>query len=284
LVALGETGRDLASEGLVLTYNATSPANVVIDGKGREVDLSGNATGPLITVETGVTLTLENITLKGLKSDFDAINNDASLIWVKGGGTLILQGDAVIRDNNNVTNGNDSGGGVCVHAGGVLTMEGGKISGNGASRGGGVFVHGGGQFTMNGGEISGNRANDGGGVLTWWEAGRFDMYGGIISNNTAERGGGVFVFDDTQAYSHDYGTFFKYPGGIIYGSDGGPLSNIATDASNAGHAVRTGYPEFADYGVIRIRDQTAGENENISIHHDAEWGDFIGEGDWVLIE
>jgi hypothetical protein len=55
---------------------------------------------PVITVKSGVTLTLKNITFKGLKSgnDHDTGNNTAPVIWVDGG-NLVMGYGAVICDN-----------------------------------------------------------------------------------------------------------------------------------------------------------------------------------------
>jgi hypothetical protein len=60
---------------------------VIIDGGERTVDLTGSAnSSPLITVGTGVTLTLRNITFKGLNATGDGTNNIVSLIKVESGG------------------------------------------------------------------------------------------------------------------------------------------------------------------------------------------------------
>jgi hypothetical protein len=87
---------------------------VVIDGGGRVIDLTGSATGsPLITVDSGVTLTLKNITFKGID------NNTAPLIKVMTGGALVLDTGAVLTENKNP---DSNGGGVSVE-GGTLTMK-----------------------------------------------------------------------------------------------------------------------------------------------------------------
>jgi hypothetical protein len=171
---------DLGTGGLSLT-TSTSPVSVTIDGGGRVVDLTGSANGnPLITVNSGVTLTLKNITFKGLKAGdgTDTADNNAPVIQVSGG-TLVLGDGAVIKDN--VSSGN--GGGVQV-ASGTFRVDGGKISGNKAANGGGVN----GTVTLNSGEISGNNAvtGSGGGVN-----GTVAISGGEISGNTAVNGGGV---------------------------------------------------------------------------------------------
>jgi hypothetical protein len=115
-------GTNLANEGLVLTYPSTSPAEVVINGCGGEIDLIGTPNNaPLITVRSGVTLTLRNITLKGLDKTNDQAGDDADntapVILVKSGGTLIVENGAGIKDNTN-TNGKNK---VECESGGVLS-------------------------------------------------------------------------------------------------------------------------------------------------------------------
>jgi hypothetical protein len=130
--------------GLVLD-STNSPASVTIDGQERTVRLDANsAGGSLITVGAGVTLTLKNITLAGKDG------NNAALVRVEAGGTLILEDGAVIRDNKN-TAGN--GGGVAVGVGGTLTMEGGTINGNADYE---VYVDKDGAVVKTGGIIGGN--------------------------------------------------------------------------------------------------------------------------------
>jgi hypothetical protein len=196
-VSFQASGQDFGLSGLVLD-SGTSPAAVVINGNGRTVDLTGAANGkPLITVGAGVTLTLKNITLKGLKSGDDGVNNTASIVLITEGGHLILESGTLITGNYCTTP--STGGGVtmaCTTGSASLTMNGGEISGNTATNqsGGGVFIDAGNSewssFTMNGGTISGNTGTYGGGVAVYDNV-HIIMNGGIISGNTSTQGGGV---------------------------------------------------------------------------------------------
>ncbi|MFP3090522.1 hypothetical protein LQZ21_09375 [Treponema sp. TIM-1] len=257
----------LEPAGAVLTAS-NSPAYVRIDGRGRRVWLTGAPTGQgVITVGSGVTLYLRNITLAGIGS------NDAPLINVERGGILVLEHGAVIEGN---TNTNGKGGGI--YNKGTFIMKGGEISGNKAGNGSGVYTTeaifileagkitgntandwGGGvyqdqgTFTMKGGEISGNEAVTlpGGGVHIY--SGTFKMEGGEISGNktTTSRGGGVFQL---------YGTFIK-TGGIIYGNTtpGRTENNTALN----GHAV------YLDKG--KIRDADAGPGVRLYAKWSGSW-------------
>jgi hypothetical protein len=226
--------------------------------------------GTLITVGSGVELTLKNVTFQGLA------DNTAPLVRVTGdGGTkgvLILDTGAVITGNTNVGNSdeNNAGGGVMV-SGGVFRMKAGaairdntsKKTGGNNLGGGGVGVVNGGTFIMEGGTISGNVVQDtgtswghlggGGGVMVY--QGTFNMEGGTIENNTATGstsssdfayggfGGGVSV---------NYligGTFFKTAGSItgntadergnqvfvLLESDGGTYESFFTYVSRNGN-------------------------------------------------
>ncbi|MDR0720787.1 MAG: hypothetical protein LBF78_14215 [Treponema sp.] len=197
------------------------------DTAGREVSLSDG--GSLFTVESGVTLNVENLTLKG-RGNIESFANGSALVRVRSGGALRLKAGAVITGNYTTTN---HGGGVKVEENAEFTMEGGTISGNTSGIGGGVGVDKG-TFTMKGGEISGNTATEwgGGGVQVFLSNdgraaglsgnGSFTMEGGTISNNTAKGGGGV-----------EAGGSFTLKGGTI--SD-----NIAQDGDADGGGVKVG--------------------------------------------
>jgi hypothetical protein len=157
---------DLGTTEWVLTANSTSPAHLTIDGGDRVIDLTGSpvaAPAPLITVNSGVTLVLRNITFKGLKKDAaeGEANNTAPVIAVEGG-TLILGTGAVICDNTSEgANGIDWGGTTGAGAAGTGGNDGGHGSYGPAGTGGegvigGVLVSGG-TFIMEAGvEISDN--------------------------------------------------------------------------------------------------------------------------------
>jgi hypothetical protein len=149
----------------------------------------------VITVKSGVTLYLRNITLAGIG------DNTAPLITVVAGRTLVLEDGAAVEGNTNTNTNTSYGGGV--NNAGAFIMEGGEISGNTAVYIGGGGVYNAGTFTMKAGEISGNTADlpsstsynsgRGGGVYNRG-AGSFTMKGGKISDNNARTsGGGVYM-------------------------------------------------------------------------------------------
>jgi hypothetical protein len=257
---------------------ANSPPSVVIDGGNRVVGYAGYDGLFSITVGSGVSLTLRNITLQ----DGKGTSATAPFVLVEAGGVLILEEGAVIRGH---TNNSSNGGGVYVEAGGTLIMKGGEISGNTTNgNGGAVHVAGaipyvpagpdpntepeilavpvGGAFTMQGGTISGNNATNGsGGAVyvggprvirgqTGVSGGTFNMQGGTISGNTATngRGGGVYVAGPA-AGGVPGGTFVK-SNGAIYGDGAGN----ANTASGSGTVSGSGIAVYVQGG--RYRDDT----------------------------
>jgi hypothetical protein len=213
--------------------NKTVGVTLMTDGPERTIQLGSN--GSLFTVNSGVTLTLEdNVTLKGIAS------NTVSLVSIQRSGTFTMNGGEI---SGNTASYYYGGGGGGVYLYGTFTMSGGKISGNTASHGGGVYVSYSGTFTMSGGEISGNTASYNGGVSV---EGRFTMSGGEISGNTASRGGGVSVSHGTFTMSGGeisgntasfYGGGVDVSGGTFTMSGGEISGNTTSTYSSCGGGV-----------------------------------------------
>jgi hypothetical protein len=257
-----------------LSYSGKNNISITLRGIDAERTISLSSNGSFFTVQSGVTLILDNnITLQGHN------NNNASLVYVISSGKLIMNTGSKISGNQKVFYSNSSypdsndGGGVYVYNG-TFTMNGGEISGNTAfingfsssssisSCGGGVYVESG-TFTMNDGVISGNTASAsavyarsyGGGVYV---NGIFTMNGGEISGNTAfcsgpypsPYGGGVYVYS---------GTFTKTDG-TIYGYVDANSNIVKNDfgvVSNRGHAV------YVNTTPGKFRESTAGPTVNL---------------------
>jgi hypothetical protein len=206
----------------------TSPPSVVIDGGNRVVGYRAAAYGEnlFITVGSGVSLTLRNITLRGGPTTTTGV----PFVWVEAGGALILEEGAVIRGH---TNNGSNGCGVYVAAGGTLIMKGGEIRNNTTNQNGGaVHVASDGSFTMQGGTISGNTATGGnGGGVYVAPGGAFTMQGGTISGNTATGGNGGGVYVAGPAGGVPGGMFVK-SNGAIYGAGAGN-TNTATGSGSA---------------------------------------------------
>jgi hypothetical protein len=106
-----------------LSYNKPG-VSIRLTGIGSERTITLSSNGSLFAVGLGVTLIIDkNITLKGRSS------NDAQLVIVNRGGTLIMKTGAAITGNIVSTK---PGAGVFVN-GGNFMMDGGTITGNTAS-------------------------------------------------------------------------------------------------------------------------------------------------------
>jgi hypothetical protein len=162
------------------TARPNCPTEVIIEGNGKTVTLTG--VGALLNVGRNITLTLRNITLKGITGNW------YPLLYVTGG-TVRLEDGGIIRDNKN----NQTGGGAAVFEGSFY-LAGGEIRDNSAGiNGGGIAVYGTGSFYMSGGEIRDNSAaGDGGGLWASSTGGVF-LTGGAISHNAANQGGGMYI-------------------------------------------------------------------------------------------
>ena len=219
--------------------------------------------GNLFSVDSNITLILQDIVLKGTN------DNNKALVLVGPRGKLVLKSGSKITSNNNSPT---RGGGVNIN-GGVLEMNDGcEISdniagagyGNSASVGGGIYVENKGTVLIYGGLISGNRARPNIFIGSGVGAGIFitgnsnvTMFGGEILKNSAESyGGGIFIDDSGSSFIKSIA-----PGavtsGIIYGKTG--------DNANTPGAI------YRNFGTKQRRDVTLGGYDEISSKTDEGW-------------
>ena len=211
-----------------------------------------------IRIEGSVTIDLNG---KTMRWNDDENSRFHAAFSVQNGSHLTLtdssNGNGAISDFGNSS--------VHVLAGGVFTMNGGKLLGGTArgsgcgAQGGGVLVDEGGLFVMNGGSIENCWACDGGGVYV---SGTFRMTGGMIQNcGTTEN-----VRQDARGYG---GGVYVSPSGTFEMS-GGSIENCYIDDNNGnGGGVYAG-------GTFTM---TGGTIQNNTV--DEAWG---GEGAGVYVE
>jgi uncharacterized repeat protein (TIGR02543 family) len=232
---------------------ANSPASVTINGGGNGRVITGN--GNSITVGSGITLTLKNITFKKVpfyvaaggklvldnlaivrQCPYMGVTLSGGTLEMRNGSSVMYNGDSGVRMegadsrftmtggtiSNNTAQYSTVGGGVLM-IGGVFTMSGGTISDNVAGNGAGVTVWEGSSatFNMSGGTIKGNRAAaDGGGVYALGST-TFNMTGGRITGNNAGtgfRGGGLYITGNLAGNPQIGGTDPGTGRGWIYGN------------------------------------------------------------------
>lgn len=251
----------------ILSYPGKNNIYIWLIGMGEERTISLSDSGPLFTIDSGVTLILDrNITLKGRSPNTDP------LVIISSEGTLEMNTGAKITDN--------TGGGVNI-SGGKFTMNGGDISGNTVgiefvydsetyNLGGGVYVGSESTFNMYGGAIHGNSSDDLGGGVGVNASGIFTMYGGTIYGNTAEFGAGVFVFEGTFALKNGVisNNITAGSGGGVYASGTFSMNNgtISNNTSDAGGGVYVdSYGTFTMDGGEITSNITAGSGGGVHI-------------------
>lgn len=161
----------------------------------------------------------------------DIYNNTLSMFYVYAGGTLNIQGNAIL--NGNGSNVKHNGFLVYVTSGGTLNISGDAtlknnyfVTYSGQSNAGiGSAVHNDGTVNMSGGTISGNKLTDktdltilqGGGAAIGNQGGTVTVSGGEIAENKGETGGGIWNYSGT----------LNITGGSVHDNTGIYGSNIA---------------------------------------------------------
>jgi hypothetical protein len=124
---------------------------------------------------------------------------DAAGIDVWGSMTLI---DSTVSDNHASSPGQSNGGGIAVHSGASLSLEGSQVTGNSAAAtapsgrfvsGGGIFVNGGATLSVDDSSINGNAA-----LLASSLASPFPIQDGNTDSSSSV-GGGLFLNDGSTA-------------------------------------------------------------------------------------
>ncbi|MGI6336804.1 MAG: Cna B-type domain-containing protein [Eubacteriales bacterium] len=240
------------------TVTVNSAESWSIDVAGAKMQRATGFTGPLVTVVSGGSLTLSDLTMNGGCGTLPdlLINNNTSysntyatgsakapLIVVNSGGFLNVTNGTVLEYNSNKPNTyNDAflengyiGLGGAVYSNGTLTMTGGLIQNCEAQCGGGIYVENG-SFHLSGGTIDHNyarnilgyaetaatyRKNAGGGVYVGNNS-TMVMSGGTVSNNQSSReGGGISLgwLDRTHGKAiYSYTTTLNMTGGTFTGN------------------------------------------------------------------
>lgn len=199
--------------------------------------------GYMISVGPGRVLTLSDITIDGDESQTDS----KSIVSVSG--ELTIDKGTVLQNNKRTSSWYSSGGAVCVHEGGSLTMNDGLVQNCQAEFGGAISVFG--TFVMNGGTIQNNIAsNDGyireagsGGGVGVGNNGAMYFNEGTILGNTASNNGGAIALGDYYTRYIENGTprLFMKGGTIeenIAGANGGGIFvQVNTQARVSGGVI-----------------------------------------------
>lgn len=164
-----------------------------LSAQGGGLTRAAGATGGLLAVQPGASLTLENLQIDGNRAAGAA---SAALVQVGAPATLTLASGCTLQ-NSLVQGAGTTGGGVfATGTGATVAVQEGALVQNCSCTGrggGGLALTQGAQLNMSGGSVSQNSvANYGGGVYLL-DAG-FSMSGGELTGNSAASGGGVALF------------------------------------------------------------------------------------------
>jgi len=202
------------------TYGPTGlpliASSITIDGNGSIIVRRGGPRFRLVAVSNSGDLTLQNVTLSGGSSPYDAalysygygggaINYGSLTIegstisgnaagfggGVFNRGTLIIQ-NSTITKNRASDSIFSSGGGVLNLYGDVTIRDSTILNNSAANKGGGVINRG--PLTIQNSTISGNSASSGGGVSnsSYYGFSSLTVTNSTITGNRADRGGGVY--------------------------------------------------------------------------------------------
>jgi len=230
-------------------------ADVTISGDGANdgVDIFSVGDLRVLTIEAGVTATLEGLVITGGFAD-----------ELKGGGLYIASGATVtLSDSRVIANkAGDAGGGIYVD-GGTLIIEETIISDNSAqTSGGGVGANNKATVQITGSEISGNTATTNGGGLSLVSTQATITRSTIADNQAGNRGGGIDLSGAgtsvTLMASTVSGNMASGQGGGIYA--GGDLDVITSTVAQNMAGTNGGGLAVAPGRTIDILNSTIARN------------------------
>jgi uncharacterized repeat protein (TIGR01451 family) len=215
-----------------ITLGSTLPTITDVDGLtidgGSVVAISGNHSVTAFIVNSGASLTLENLTVKDCNAGIFTGGGIAN------GGTLTII--------NSTLSGNSAseGGAICC---GTITITNSTLSGNSATIGGGVYNSNAGTLTITNSTLSGNSATgSGGAIYNDSNSGTVTITNSTLSGNSADsEGGGIFNQAGgtvTITNSTLSGNSADGEGGGIFNDDGSTVT--ITNSTLSGNSAATG--------------------------------------------
>ena len=287
--------------GTIIVPEMTISDDTTIEGNGNAVTLSGNKVNRVFTVNSGIRLTLDGMTVsKGSAGSGGGLYNN--------GGTVVIQNNSTF-DRNDASS--DSGA-IANVSGGSVTIDNSTISNNtagdaigailngrystltiknnslvtanrvtvGDSDGGGAIIHAGVLMTISDSKISNNSSTDGeGGAITIWARnGSSNISDSLFSGNSADSRGG--------AISHNAGTLLitnshftnnsaAFDGGALLIS--GPATIIGSTFS--GNVITTGFGECGGGGISSVNNTLTLTDSTVSGNSSTQGGGVCGSFD-----
>jgi hypothetical protein len=183
---------------------------------GQRLKRSVNCLNDLISVPSGMTLTLTNIVIDGNSLN---VMSRGSLVYAIANSTLTLGSGALLENNATQV----EGGAIKLDGGGILNISpGATIEDNIASIGGAVFAYSGATISMSGGNVTNNYASTLQTAAPLARGGAFALFsstlsvtGGTIGGNTAVTSAGVGVAQGGGIYATGTNYHVTLNGGSI---------------------------------------------------------------------
>ena len=196
---------------ITLTTEITIATDTTIDGSGQNVTISGNHAVRVFTVPSGITLSLNELT----------IANGAVPSSEEGGGIFMDGGTLNVNNSTFSDNGAGHGGGIGIRDG-TLNVSNSTFSGNSGSGGGistGPWSYSGGTITVSNSTFSGNTGgilsnaalvvsnstfagNSSSGIYNYGNGATLIVSNSTFSDNRAIAGGGIANYEGTVTVSN----------------------------------------------------------------------------------
>jgi hypothetical protein len=272
---------------ITLTAEITIAADTTIDGSGQAIILSGNHTVRVFTVNSGVTLNLNELTIaNGSTPDNGGgisnwggtvtVNNStfAGNSAVYGAGGIYNWDGGTLTVSNCTFAGNSTGGsrdiyiygggGAISNFGAKLTVSNSSFSANSAGFiGGGIYNWYGGALTVSNSTFSGNSSLYGGGI---YNGGALTVTNSTFSGNSADNGGGIYNYWEGSTVVVNSSTFSANSASSQYGGGGAiynyrgtlTVSNSTFDGNSATNYGGGIYNDF--WGTLSVSNSTFSGN------------------------
>ena len=221
----------------VIDDTVTVDKQIVISGGNGAVISRGAELDALLSVKSGGSLTLKNVTLDGKRSK-DTVG---PMVTVTSGGELTVGSGACVKGGN----GTGNGAAIGVNGGKLVVKEGATFTDNITSNGymGGAIYADSGSVVIEGGSFTGNNARDNGGAIAVEGTASLKVTGGTFQSNSAApggqdntetgaNGGAIWVGGDAEA---------QITGGTFKGNTALAIDNMGSGGGPAfGGAVAVG--------------------------------------------
>jgi IPTL-CTERM motif len=211
-LAAGGTNTFSCGAATTIAVSATKTVSVsgtVLDGSGL-LTISGGSARRVFTVNAGVTVTFQNLTI---------VNGNSG---GAGGGGIFNNGTVTISNSTLSGNSGNGGGGIFNGGAATVTISNSTFSGNSSTGGSGGGIYNNGTATISNSTFSGNSTPaNGGGINS--DGGTVTISNSTFSGNSATTGGGIFRNGGTVTLRNTI---------VANSTSGGNCSGTITDGGN----------------------------------------------------